>query len=242
MSEKKRLLAVFAHPDDESFGPGGTLAKYAEEGVEVHLLCATRGEIGQNNSKSKVQSSNLGNIRDKELRESADVLGISNVDFLGYRDGEIRNAIYHELAGKIINKIRSFEPQVVLTFDRLGVSGHLDHIGISMITTYAFLRTRIAKKLYYYVLTKKQTKDMGIDDYFIYFPQGYDTDKITTVVDVGKYWDRKVEAMYKHQSQIADVERILARQHKQEKKDCFILAQSYNFKPSLPEDDLFKGI
>ena len=78
----KRLLAIVAHPDDESFGPGGTLAKYAGEGVEVHLLCATRGESGRHKPGERSQGSKLGDIREKELRGAAEVLGIKQVEFM----------------------------------------------------------------------------------------------------------------------------------------------------------------
>lgn len=245
----KRLLAIFAHPDDEAFGPGGTLAKYAREGVEIHLLSATRGEAGlwSDESKIKNQESRTGkeikihNVREKELMESASILGIKKVEFLDYIDGQLCNAIYHELADKIIKKINEFKPQVLMTVERRGVSGHLDHIALSMITTYAYLKTSHPVKLYYHCLPKKM-RDKIMDDYFVYFPEGYDEDEITTKIDIDCCWETKVKAMQAHRSQMKDVSNILARWEKWPKIDNFILQFHRRIRPQLPESDLFSGI
>ena len=242
----KRLLAVFAHPDDESFGPAGTLAYYAKMGVEVHLLCATRGEAGKN-SKLKIENSkykeekNIGEIREKELLESAKILGIRKVEFLEFIDGELRNNIYHQVAEKIIKKIKSFSPQVILTVERRGVSGHLDHIAVSMITTYSYLKTKIANKLYYHCLPK-ELRNKFRDDYFVYFPEGYSRDEITTRIDYSCCWEQKVKSMMAHRSQIGDVKNLLSRFQKLPKVDHFILQYQRGIKTRLPEKDLFAGI
>lgn len=232
----KRLLCVFAHPDDEAFGPGGTIAKCARAGVEVHLLCATKGEAGEWENKFKV-----GEVRAEELQRSAEILGVKRVEFLGIKDGTICNNLYHDIAAKIMAKIKAFKPQVILTIDRLGVSGHLDHIGISMITTYSFLHTNIANKLYYYCRLKSKIFDRFAHSYFVYFPQGYNPDQITTTVDTKAVWALKVEAIKQHQSQQQDVNRVLLYQQLQPKKEVFILGQTHRFKPRLPETDLFAG-
>ncbi|OGG14836.1 hypothetical protein A2773_07090 [Candidatus Gottesmanbacteria bacterium RIFCSPHIGHO2_01_FULL_39_10] len=228
----KRLLAVFAHPDDEAFGPGGTLAKYAHEDVEIDLVCATRGEAGGD-----------GKIREKELLESARILGIKKVEFLDFVDGTLCNAIYHDLAKKIMRKINSFKPQVIMTIERRGVSGHLDHIAVSMITTYSYIHTNVAKKLYYYCLTKEARESEGrLDDYFVYFPEGYPDAEITTKINIEKYWDQKVEAMKAHKSQIKDVNFILSRYRRLPKVDSFILQYHRGVKVKFPETDLFAGL
>ena len=245
----KKLLAVFAHPDDEAFGPGGTLAKYAKEGVEIHLLCATKGERGQweENSKFKIQNSKINqkleihNVREKELLKSAEILGVKRVDFLDFIDGHLCNANYHDLAKKIIAKIKSFKPQVVMTLDRLGVSGHLDHIAVSMITTYSYLKTRDAYKLYYFCLSKQQRRLEG-DDYFVYFPEGYSEDQITTRINYSEFFKIKSSAMYQHQSQLVDVKAILSYLIKIPKIDNFILQYHRKVSVKFPETDLFTGI
>lgn len=245
----KKILAVFAHPDDEAFGPGGTLAKYASEGVEIHLLCATRGEAGAWDEQSKRKALSvkrkeikIHHVREEELLKSAKILRIKKVEFLDFVDGTLNNSVYHELADKIIKKIDDFKPQTLLTTERLGVSGHLDHIALSMITTYAYLHsTHKVNKLYYHCLPKeRRTKDL--DDYFIYFPEGYDQKDITTRIDFSPYWGKKEAAMKCHQSQRHDVERILARWKNQTRVDHFILQFHQGVKVQLPEADLFAGI
>jgi N-acetyl-1-D-myo-inositol-2-amino-2-deoxy-alpha-D-glucopyranoside deacetylase len=86
MTEKKILLAVLAHPDDESFGMGGTLALYAARGVEVHLVCATRGEVGEVAPELLNRFESIAELRESELRCAAGNLGLAGVHFLGYRD------------------------------------------------------------------------------------------------------------------------------------------------------------
>lgn len=239
---KRKLLAIFAHPDDESFGPGGTTARYARLGVEIHLLCASRGEEGQWHEEHRVKNvdSKIEHIREKELMEAAKVLGITKVEFLGIRDGSICNANYHALADKIGVKLKSFEPHVVITDERLGISGHLDHIGLSMITTYAYKKSTLKGKLYYYCITKELAKRE--QDYFVYFPEGYDQNDITTTIDVSSVWDEKIEAMKKHQSQIKDVQRIIKRLKEFPKEEYFMVSPISPIQATGKETDLFSGI
>lgn len=239
---EKRILAVFAHPDDESFGPAGTLAKYASEGVNIKLLCATRGEAGQWFKKEEKKNGvKIESIREKELLKSAEILGISEVKFLDFIDGTLSNNLYHKLAEKIIKELNTFKPQIILTIERRGVSGHLDHIAVSMITTYSYLKTKTANKLYYHCMAR-ENRDKMSDDYFVYFPEGYDQKEITTRIDYSRFWDKKVSSMMAHQSQIQDVERLLKRFKQQPKTDNFILQFHRGIRVKLPETDLFAGI
>jgi LmbE family N-acetylglucosaminyl deacetylase len=128
-----RMLVILAHPDDESFGAGGTLAKYAHQGVKVILLCATRGEAGISGAKPE----EAGAIREQELRQAAKHLGIE-VYFLGYRDGELSKTDPAKLLEHIAGWIDTVQPQVILTFGPDGVSGHPDHVTISHIVTQAY--------------------------------------------------------------------------------------------------------
>lgn len=236
----KRILVTLAHPDDEAFGPGGTLAKYSFLGAEIHLLFATKGESGKNYLK-KTRNHSLPHIREMEARKSAKILGCQNVSFLGFIDGELKQNNYHKLAQAIINKIEKFRPDLILTYEEKGVSGHLDHIALSLTTTYAFLKTKIAKKLYYYCLPKEQ-RNPRHDNYFIYFPEGYLPSEITTRIHFKKYWPTKVKAMKCHKSQAKDVARVLNDRRKWPKIDYFILKHHFLKKVSLPETDLFAGI
>jgi len=129
----QRMLVILAHPDDESFAAGGTLAKYAHQGVQVILLCATRGEAGI----SGANPSEAGEVREHELRRAAEHLGIE-VYFLGYPDGELVNTNPAMLLETISCWIDLVQPQVILTFGPEGVSGHPDHVTISNIVTQVY--------------------------------------------------------------------------------------------------------
>lgn len=144
------LLAVLAHPDDESFGMGGTLAMYARRGVAVHLVCATRGEVGEVHPQHMSGYQSVGDLREAELRCAAGKLGLSGVHFLGYRDSGMTGSPenYHplalaaapldEVAAKVTTIIRRLRPQVVVTFDPAGGYRHPDHIAIHQATVRAF--------------------------------------------------------------------------------------------------------
>jgi len=137
-SEKLKLLAVFAHPDDESMGMGGTLAKYSAEGVETHLICASRGEKGWFGPDEQAPGpERLAAIRTKELENAVNELGLKGFYFLNYIDGEVDRADHAEIIGKIVTYIRSLQPQVVVTFPPDGNYGHPDHIAIGQFTNAA---------------------------------------------------------------------------------------------------------
>lgn len=146
----RTLMAVFAHPDDEAFGCGGTLARYAADGVRVILVCATRGEVGEISDPALATPETLGQVREAELRNAAQALGIHSVRFLGYRDsgmagtadnnnpGALHNAAADEVVRQIVTLMREIQPQVVITFDPEGGYGHPDHIAIHQHTVAAF--------------------------------------------------------------------------------------------------------
>lgn len=130
-----KLMAILAHPDDESLGVGGTLAKYAAEGVEVSLVTATRGESGRfrghRDPPEHPGPEALGAIRAGELEAAAAVLGVSDLTLLPYRDGELDRADPREAIGLIASHLRRVRPHVVVTFAPDGAYGHPDHIAIS---------------------------------------------------------------------------------------------------------------
>jgi len=154
-TNSKVLLAVLAHPDDETFGMGGTLAWYARQGVEVHLVCATRGEVGEMDPQYLVGFSSVGERRESELCCAADVLGLRAVHFLDYRDSGMPGSPdnqhpqalaaqpVEQVAEKVAQWIRVLKPQVVLTFDPVGGYYHPDHIAIHNAT---ILAVKLAEK------------------------------------------------------------------------------------------------
>jgi LmbE family N-acetylglucosaminyl deacetylase len=146
----KTLLAVLAHPDDESFGLGGTLALYASKGFDVYYVCATRGEAGTVDKEHLNGFKDVAEMRTDELMRAAKELGLKEVFFLGYRDSGMPgmadnqhpnaqiNAPIEEVAGRVVKYIRSLKPDVVLTFDPIGGYKHPDHIHIHNATVFAF--------------------------------------------------------------------------------------------------------
>jgi LmbE family N-acetylglucosaminyl deacetylase len=135
---RHKLLAVLAHPDDESLGFGGTLAKYAAEGVETSLVTATRGERGRFGSLGKNGDPvEVGRVREAELRAAAAVLGLREVTVLSYPDGAVDQVESAIAIRDIASHIRRIRPHIVLTFGPDGAYGHPDHIAISQFTTAA---------------------------------------------------------------------------------------------------------
>ena len=147
---RRSLLAVLAHPDDESFGCGGVLAKYAAEGVRVGLICATRGEAGEISDPSLATREDLGCVREQELRGACAALGVEELFILGYRDSGMAGTPENqhpqalcqisldEVVGRIVEIIRRLKPHVMVTFDENGGYGHPDHIFIHRAARAAF--------------------------------------------------------------------------------------------------------
>jgi LmbE family N-acetylglucosaminyl deacetylase len=136
--DQKCLLAVYAHPDDESFSVAGVLRKYSDAGVRTALVCATRGERGQLSDQALAQEGTLGQVRERELRESCRLLGVEDLTLLGYPDGGLDEIDQAEAVGALVYHMRRLRPQVVVTFDANGDYGHRDHIAIHRLTVAAF--------------------------------------------------------------------------------------------------------
>jgi len=131
-------MCVLAHPDDESLGTGGALAKAAAEGVETYLVTATRGERGRFGDATESPGPEIvGRTREAELRAAAEVLGIREVHFLDYMDGALDRVDTAEAIGRIVTHLRRVRPQVVITFGPDGAYGHPDHIAIGQLATAA---------------------------------------------------------------------------------------------------------
>ncbi len=140
MNERKKLAFFGAHPDDESFGIGSTLAQYAASGVKVYYVCSTGGEEGTVDPEQMKGYATIKDLRSAELKCAADVLGLTSVFYLGYRDSGMRGsagnkhpdsltmAPIDEVAGRAVKIIRELRPDVVITHDASGGYGHPDHI------------------------------------------------------------------------------------------------------------------
>ena len=222
-----KLLCVFAHPDDESMGMGATLAKYAAEGVETHLVCATRGERGWFGTEEQNPGLDaLGQIRQGELRRAAETLGMKEVHFLDYIDADLDQANPDEAIAKIVTHIRERKPHAVVTFPPDGNYGHPDHIAIGQFTQAAIvcaadasyadaknLPSHRVSKLYYMVDAENFvnfiTSVMGditfdVDDQ----TRGEVAWKkwmVTTRIDTSAYCVTAFRAIKCHESQLASI-------------------------------------
>ncbi len=180
----KRILGVFPHPDDEGT-LGGALLKYGQSGIETGLICITRGEVGEISDPALATPETLGEVREGEMRAAAQALGVKHLWFLGYRDSgmvgtpenqdprSLFQANPAEVVGKIVEVIRQFRPQVLVTFDETGGYGHPDHITAYKHTTSAFYAAadavqypelgpaHLVSKLYYSSFPRSAMRKMG---------------------------------------------------------------------------------
>jgi len=245
MAQARRLMAVLAHPDDESLGFGGTLAKYASEGVEVFLLTATRGDGGRyrglpRGDEQHPGRSALGRIREAELRAAASALGIREVSVLDYEDGHLEAANPREAIKRIAAALRRVQPEVVVTFGPDGAYGHPDHIAISQFATAAIVAAadggfitndgaaqepHSVSKLYYQAWTRSTwaAYEAGIKKLSSTvggverLATPWPDWAITTVIDTRHVWPTVWRAVSCHASQIAAYEALkdLSPEHHQ---------------------------
>ena len=257
----QRLMAVLAHPDDEALGFGGTLAKYASEGVEVFLLTATRGDGGRYRGfppgdPQHPGSEALANIREKELRAAASVLGVQDVALLDYRDQHLDRANPQEAVSGIVRHLDRIRPDVVLTFGPDGAYGHPDHIAISQFTTAAIVAAgeRAVSKLYYlawpestWVAYQRAFRKLvstvdGVERQATPWPDW----ALTTVIDTRPFWSTVWRAISCHESQVTAYEQL--RHLSEEHHEALWGAQSFYRAFSTVnggrarETDLFEGI
>ncbi len=206
MITPKKLVCIFAHPDDEAFGPSGSIA-YLSGNCEVHIICVTKGDADEEFAKgNNIQT--LADVRAQELDASAKILGVKTVTHLGFKDGGLNNNNYHKVTEEVKNILEKIKPDTLLTFDPNGVSGHLDHIAVSMETTYLFERLDFVKNLMYFCEPEGVKKIIG-KDYFVYYPEGYNEKQVDWIIDVSDHMDKKISAINAHVSQRSDASMIL---------------------------------
>jgi LmbE family N-acetylglucosaminyl deacetylase len=217
-------MCILAHPDDESIALGGTLAKYAAEGVEISLVVATRGERGWFGVPEENPGEGaLATIREAELRAACAVLGVQRLDFLDYIDGDLDQATHECIITQLVRLIRLARPQVVITFGPDGLYGHPDHIAISQFTTSALLCAadptypaaqdlvahRVAKLYYRIASSEWFTRFIPAFGDLVMTIDGQERRAhawvpwvITTRVDACAYWERAFQAVLCHQTQL----------------------------------------
>ena len=213
-----RFLFVFAHPDDETFSSGGTIAKLTSAKHKVKLITATRGEVGQPGTPPITTMEELPKVREQELRRAAKILGISEIFFLGFIDGKLRYARNENLENKILSIFKKEKPDVIVTFDKTGASNHPDHKAIGRAATNAFFKYKdlVNKhvKLYHTAMPRsfvKQFEKQGLDYSAFGKILGTADKDITTLVNIEKALNIKIKALKEHKTQNHDWERFLKR-------------------------------
>jgi LmbE family N-acetylglucosaminyl deacetylase len=264
-------MAVHAHPDDEASSTGGILCKYAAEGVRTVLVTCTNGELGDTPTGAKPgdpghDPGEVAAHRRRELEKSCEILAVSDLEMLGYHDSgmmgwpqnEAPNAFWNapvdEAAGRLVELIERYRPQVLVTYDENGFYGHPDHIQANRATLAAFALTEVPLKLYYPVIPKSgiprfveilqesgfeppseasDAADFGVAD-----------EDVAAVIDCTPFAERKFRALEAHGSQSDNVFFLrlgLDRFSSVFGQEAFQRARDRTGSP-LPEGDLFDGI
>ena len=212
-----KILFVFAHPDDESFSSGGTIAKLAKSGEKVVLVTATKGEAGEVGNPPICTKENLGKTREKELKSAGKILGISRVLFLDFIDATLKDHISN-LKKQIFSIFAKENPDIVVTFDRHGGSNHPDHKAISNAATSAFEKYMDSSEkhvsLYHTAVPRsylRKYEKAGLVYKAFGKMKGTPDDDITTIVNIKETYDLKIRALKMHKTQRKDVERFLKR-------------------------------
>ena len=264
-------MAVFAHPDDEAFGTGGTLSKYAAEGCDVYLVTATRGEAGEIAEPDLATSADLPFVREQELRCACEIYGIRPPRFLDYADGLLPLIHQGQAVGKVVRLIRELRPQVIITFGPEGIYGHYDHIAVHRWTTIAVemaadsgcfphhvddtCEPHQVSKLYFRVMPQEQVEARrerdeptammmdGVPFRFV----GRPPEEITTVIDVSEHVEQKLRGIQCHATQVGRQDPFAdAREDVLSapgfRMEHFLLAHSIVGSPEERETDLFAGL
>jgi LmbE family N-acetylglucosaminyl deacetylase len=251
-----RLMCVLAHPDDESLGTGGVLAKYAAEGVSTFLVTATRGERGRFGDRGESPGPEaVGRAREAELRAAAHELGLKELAFLDYEDGTVDRAHTAGAVAKIASHLDRVEPHVVITFGPDGAYGHPDHIAICQLTTAAVMSAshRVAK-LYYIAWSESRAaayqaalkKLVSVVDGSERHAAPWPAWAITTVIDTSAVWPTVWRAVSCHKTQMSIYRKLadLPAEHQRSLWGTqeFYRAFSIVNGGRVRETDLFEGL
>jgi len=243
-----RLLCITAHPDDEAGAFGGTLALYADQGVEISLVCLTAGTAAKNRGSAR-SDDELAELRTAELRASCEFLGVQHCELLDYPDSKLDRANFYEIVRELVARIRKLRPHVVITFGTDGgLTGHLDHAMAGAFATQAFqwagrpdrypeqlahgLQPHRAQKLYH------ATADFLLPDRMPIAPP-----TVTARIEVGaERFEKKIQAFMKHQTQSPLFVRLRNNLGRMPLHEMFHLACTREPRDAKFETDLFEGV
>ena len=224
-----KVMAVFAHPDDEGFGCGGTLAMLVARGAHVTLVCATNGDVGEISDSSLATPDTLAEVRQQELRDAMKITGVQDIRFLEYRDSGMAgteennhpNSLYQAAPDTVVKTLsdilNNVSPDIVFTHDPSGGYGHPDHVTVYERTSQAFSRVlgpgAPKGSLLYHVCFPRsafrrmwqQMLDAGITPPFASEEVetiGSPDEDVTTTLDISPYVDTKIASLECHRTQL----------------------------------------
>ncbi|MEO8737833.1 MAG: PIG-L family deacetylase [Edaphobacter sp.] len=238
-----KLMCVVAHPDDECFGFGGAIGLAADRGIETYVLCLTDGQAGSYRGDAS-SGEELGRMRRQEFASSCKVLGVTRYELLDYHDGRLEFVDFSQTAGRLVEKIRQFQPDVVITFGGDGgLNTHPDHMIVSMLTTAAFhwsgqvkrypeLGAAYAPQRLFYLST----------NFFIPGRREPKPMPWTVTLDIRSVQARKAEAFRQHTSQVPLVEQTKALFEKYGVQEFYTLAAANDPQAAQQWTDLFEGL
>lgn len=212
----KTILSIFAHPDDEAFGPAGTIHKLSKNNT-AHLIIVTDGAY----ARRYRYEPDIAHRR-QELDSSASTIGYTTVTQLPYEDGTLCNNKYHEIANKLDEMIDAMNPDIIVTFEPRGLSGHLDHIAVTSIINYLFHKKPAVEQIWYFGLPKET---MSEQNYFVFQPPGYARQEFDLIVDINDVWELKKKAIFSHASQQKDQSIIMEKLEKFPKEEHFLITK-----------------
>jgi LmbE family N-acetylglucosaminyl deacetylase len=255
----RRLAAVFAHPDDDTYGVGGTVGLHADTGIEVTAILATSGDAGRILDPSLATPQNLGLVREGEDRAAWGELGVKPaMHFLRHPDGGLQGVPRDELVGRIAELLATARPEVVVTFGPDGVTGHGDHIAVGEAATAGFHRARerspedgLARLLYVAIPQSRLDRlnallrERGIeplDPTQPFVPRGVPDETIAVMVDCSPVYQRKLEAVRQHRTQgeLEDVPYELWPEVLD--REAFVLAWPERAREEPVLSDVFEGL
>ena len=204
------LLAVFAHPDDETFRPGGTLTLLARQGVHVEVLTFTHGEAGSYGDPPLCTPEELPAVRERELRCACAALGIQPSRLLDYADGHLQEADTETMIAHILSVVNEVKPQILLSFGPDGLSGHPDHIAVGQWASEAFRRAEGIAALYAIAVPRSLAQRMDMRQIHPVVDEA-----IALTVDVSSVWETKLTAMRCHTTQLSSSPMMSASSERQ---------------------------
>lgn len=249
-NSKRPVLGLFAHPDDETFGPGSTLAMLADRGHPVHLVCSTRGEEGTIGPSASMGRAKLAQVREAEMQAAARTLGAQTLWILHLPDSGLHRLAEETLVRPFVRAIRAFRPEILITFHENGISGHKDHRTVTVRAGQAFEAAadpdlwpeagpaHAAARLWTYAVTEAYASRITTRRIHT-----VPDDKLDAVLDVEAYIPVKRRAIADHASQasfIAWLDEQVGGMDQFWKQECFVLDRArVELEGKRPVADLF---